>query len=156
MCDYAHYNIKHSWFFKYDAEKYTNIRKISDFLGKDICESILGFHVIADSEATSYFFRSGKVKHLKKRAQLETFTWLRCCDESIQNLEPEESGWKLTDNVLKPLWFNVFTLVKMTFVINKMIFIIKDKIFQSNVFLSAILLIKIISRVGKASNIGKF
>ena len=155
MCDYAHYNIKHSWFFKYDAEKYANIRKICDFLGKDICESILGFHTITGSEATSHFFRSGKVKHLKKRTQLETFTWLRCCDQSIQNLEPEESGSKLTDNVLKPLWFNVFTLVKMTFVINKMIFIIKDKIFQSNVFLSPILLIKIISRVGKASNIGK-
>ena len=58
-----------------------------------------------------------------KRTHLETFTWLRCCKQNFQNLDPGEFGWKLTDGVLKPLRFNVFTLKKMAFVINKMIFI---------------------------------
>ena len=31
---YTHHNIKHNWFFKYDAEKYVNICKICDYLGK--------------------------------------------------------------------------------------------------------------------------
>ena len=49
---YAHYNIKHNWFFKYDAKKYANIRKIRDYLGKDVCESILAFHAITGSDTT--------------------------------------------------------------------------------------------------------
>ena len=41
-----------------------------------------------------------------KRAHLQTFTWLRCGDQNVQTLDPEEFGWKLTDGELKPLWFN--------------------------------------------------
>ena len=63
---YAHDNIKHNGFFKYDAEKYANISKICDYLGKDICELILAFHTATGSDATSYFFRAGKVKIFKK------------------------------------------------------------------------------------------
>ena len=37
---------------------------------------------------------------------MQTFTWLRCCDQNVQTLDPEEFGWKLTDGELKPLWFN--------------------------------------------------
>ena len=62
-----------------------------------------------------------------KRAHLQIFTWLSCCKQDIQNLDLEELGWKSTDDeLIKPLWFNVFTFTKMTFVINKMIFVIKD------------------------------
>ena len=63
---YAHDNIKHNGFFKYDAEKYANISKICDYLGKDICELILAFHTATGSDATSYFFRAGKEKIFKK------------------------------------------------------------------------------------------
>ena len=64
-----------------------------------------------------------------KRAHLQTFTWLSCCEQNIQNLHLKEFGWKSTDDKLKSLWFNVFTFTKMSFVINKMIFIIKDELF---------------------------
>ena len=53
-------------YLKYDAEKYANIRKICDYLGKDVCESMLAFHAITGSDTTSYFFRAGKVKTFKK------------------------------------------------------------------------------------------
>ena len=67
--------------------------------------------------------------YLDTRSHLQTFTWLSCCNQNIQNLDPEEAGWKSTDDKLKPLWFDVFTFTKMTFVINKKIFIIKDELF---------------------------
>ena len=41
-----------------------------------------------------------------KRAHLQTSTWLSCCEQNVQTLDPEECGWKLTDGKLKPLWFN--------------------------------------------------
>ena len=65
---YVHYNIKRNWFFKYDAEKYTNIRKICDYLGKDVCQSILAFYAITDSDTTSCFFRAGKMMAFKKNS----------------------------------------------------------------------------------------
>ena len=40
------------------------------------------------------------------RAHLQTFTWLHCCEQKLQNLDPEEFMWKLTDDKLLPLWFN--------------------------------------------------
>ena len=43
-------------------KKNANIRKICDYLGKDVCESILAFHAITGSDTTSYFFRAGKVR----------------------------------------------------------------------------------------------
>ena len=49
-----------------DAEKYANIRKISDYLGKDVCESILAFYAITGSDTTSYSFCAGKVKTFKE------------------------------------------------------------------------------------------
>ena len=76
---YVHYNIKRNWFFKYDAEKYTNIRKICDYLGKDVCQSILAFYAIADSDTTSCFFRAGKMMAFKKilsnQTKLKLITW---------------------------------------------------------------------------------
>ena len=48
-----------------------------------------------------------------KRTHLQKFALLRRYDQSIQNIDPEEFGWKLTDDELKTLWFNVFTLTKM-------------------------------------------
>ena len=38
-----------------------------------------------------------------KTVHLQTSTWLRCCNQSIQNLVPEKFGWKLTDGERKPL-----------------------------------------------------
>ena len=37
-----------------------------DFLGKDVCGSILAFHGITGSDTASYFFRAGKRKTFKK------------------------------------------------------------------------------------------
>ena len=48
VSQYKAYKIKHSSFFKYDAEKYTNIRKICHYLGKDVCELIFDFHATTD------------------------------------------------------------------------------------------------------------
>ena len=36
-----------------------------------------------------------------KRKNLQTFTWLRCYEQNIQNLDPGEFGWKVTDGELK-------------------------------------------------------
>ena len=100
MWECAQYHIKHSWFFKYDAENYANISQICDYLGKDFCKSILAFHARKVSDATSYLFRAGKVKTFKKilsnqtklklildsvelaikRVHMQTFTWLRYCE----------------------------------------------------------------------------
>ena len=52
---YSHFDIKYDWFLKYDAEKYANIRTICEYLGKDVCESIIAFHAITGSDTTSYF-----------------------------------------------------------------------------------------------------
>ena len=41
-----------------------------------------------------------------KWARFQKFTWLRCCEENVQALDPEESGWKLKAGGLKPLWFD--------------------------------------------------
>ena len=41
-----------------------------------------------------------------KRAHLQTFTCLCCCEQNIQTLHPKRFGWKLTDGELKQLWFN--------------------------------------------------
>ena len=41
-----------------------------------------------------------------KRAHLQTFKWLRCCEQSVQTFDPEEFGWTLTERELKPVWFN--------------------------------------------------
>ena len=38
-----------------------------------------------------------------KRTHLQTFTWLSCCEQNIQNLGLEELRWKSTDDKLKPL-----------------------------------------------------
>ena len=61
VSQYKAYKIKHSSFFKYDAKKYTNIRKICHYLGKDVCESIFASHAAAGSGTTSYFSRASKL-----------------------------------------------------------------------------------------------
>ena len=92
MWAHANYNIKHNLFLKYDAEKYANIRKICDYLGKDVWESILAFHVVPGSDTTSYFFRAGKVKTFKKIISNQTKLKL------IKELGKKD---KLSDNYMK-------------------------------------------------------
>ena len=43
------------------------------------------------------------VERAIKRAHLQTFTQLCCCEQNVKTLDPEEFGWKLTDG---QLWFN--------------------------------------------------
>ena len=50
-----------------------------------------------------------------KRAHLRKFTWLRCCEQIILNLDLEELGWKSADGELKPLWFNFLYFYKNDF-----------------------------------------
>ena len=40
-----------------------------------------------------------------KRAHLQAFTWLHCCEQNIPSLDPEEFGWKVEEKELKPVWF---------------------------------------------------
>ena len=49
---------------------------------------------------------SDSVEFAIKRPYLQTFTWLRCCEQNVQTPNPEEFGCKLTDGELKLLWFN--------------------------------------------------
>ena len=58
--DICLYSIKRNLFFKYDAEKYADIRKFCDYLGKDVCESILAFHAITGSTTNACFFVQAK------------------------------------------------------------------------------------------------
>ena len=58
VSQYNTYKIKHSSFFKYDTEKYTNIRKICHYLGNDVCELIFAFH--ATTGTTTYFSQASK------------------------------------------------------------------------------------------------
>ena len=41
-----------------------------------------------------------------KRAHLQIFTWLRCCQRSIGNPNPEWFDWQLKHEDLKSIWFN--------------------------------------------------
>ena len=41
-----------------------------------------------------------------KRAHLQTFLWLRCCQQSINTPDPEDFGWEMKDERLTPVWFN--------------------------------------------------
>ena len=63
---YAFYKIKYKWFFKYDSEKYAEVRKICEHFGLELCLSLPAFHGLTGCDTTSYFYRSGKVRILKK------------------------------------------------------------------------------------------
>ena len=60
------YDVNVKWYLKYDREKYADISKICDFFGREICLSLPAFHAVTGCDTTSYFYRAGKVRVLKK------------------------------------------------------------------------------------------
>ena len=52
-----------SWFMKTDSLKYVNIKKISRFLGVELCCKIYTIHDIAGFYITSYFYKVGKPEY---------------------------------------------------------------------------------------------
>ena len=63
---YHVYDIPFNWYFKFKNNKFANISRICSFLGPLLCENILAIHGISGCYTTSYFFRIGKVRVLKK------------------------------------------------------------------------------------------
>ena len=51
---------------KYDHDKYANIDAICKLLGDDLCRSLPAILALSGCDTTSYFYRVGKVKLLKK------------------------------------------------------------------------------------------
>ena len=51
---YNRYHVRHKCYFKYDAEKYANIRAICDFSEEDVCLALPTFHAITGCDTTSY------------------------------------------------------------------------------------------------------
>ena len=58
--------IRYQWFMKYDHDKYAKIDAICKFLGGDLCSSLPAIHALSGCDTTSFFYRVGKVKLLKK------------------------------------------------------------------------------------------
>ena len=57
--------MKYKWYFKCDAEKYTDVVALSKFLGNNARLEFLPCHVISGSD-TSYFYQTKKVRTFKK------------------------------------------------------------------------------------------
>ena len=70
---FAHSEIKNKWYLKYDYDKFADIGKIVDYLGKTVSLAILNIHALTGCDTTSYFYRVGKIKVLKKVLQNEKF-----------------------------------------------------------------------------------
>ena len=63
---YVFYDIQKEWYLKYENEKYANIRLICDTFGRELCLALPAFHALTGCDTTSYFFKAGKLRVLKK------------------------------------------------------------------------------------------
>ena len=63
---YSHFNVQYKWYFSYEKGTYSDISIICEFLGKEICKSLLSFHAITGCDTTSYMFRVGKKRVFQK------------------------------------------------------------------------------------------
>ena len=68
---YEQQNISKKWYMKYDHNKYADISEICKFLGPKICGVLPAVHALTGCDTTSYFFKVGKVKVLKKLMKAE-------------------------------------------------------------------------------------
>jgi len=63
---YHMYNLSFNWYFKFKHNKFASISRICSFLGPVLCKNILAFHGLSGCDTTSYFYRIGKVRIMKK------------------------------------------------------------------------------------------
>ena len=63
---FTNMQIKHRWFYKFDHEKFVEVRNICRSLGQNICSALPVIHAITGCDTTSYFYRAGKTRILKK------------------------------------------------------------------------------------------
>ena len=63
---FAAKDIKYSWAMKIDHNKYINIQKVVQYLGKEIALKLPHVHAITGCDTTSFMFSVGKIKVLKK------------------------------------------------------------------------------------------
>ena len=63
---YEKCNIQKKWYLKYDHNKYADINTICTFLGPKICLALPAVHAMTGCDTTSYLFKVGKVKVMKK------------------------------------------------------------------------------------------
>lgn len=73
---FALLEIKNKWYLKYDYDKFADIGKIVGYLGKTVSLAILNIHALTCYDTTSYFYKVGKIKVLKKVLQNEMFCLL--------------------------------------------------------------------------------
>eukprot|EP00794_Sanderia_malayensis_P016276 gene16276-biopygen13830 len=59
-------DITRKWLLKYDNDKFVDIGGICDAIGPDMCNVLPAIHALSGCDTTSYFFKVGKVKVLKK------------------------------------------------------------------------------------------
>ena len=63
---FTNLHVMHRSFFKFDHEKFVKVGSIFSSLGRSICSSLPTIHAISGCDTTSYFYRAGKVRILKK------------------------------------------------------------------------------------------
>ena len=71
---YEQSSVGKKWYMKYDHNKYADISEICKFLGPKICCTLPAVHAITGCDTTSYLYKVGKVKVLKKLLQAERKT----------------------------------------------------------------------------------
>ncbi len=82
---WAFLKIAYKWFFQFEPEKFVEIGSICRSLGQRVCSSLPAIHAISGCDTTSYFYKAGKVKILKKLLMDES----KC--ELIENLGASET-----------------------------------------------------------------
>ena len=63
---YSKLNKTNNWCFKYDHNKFADIRKICSYLGKTLSLNLPKIHALAGCDTTSYFYPVEKIKVFKK------------------------------------------------------------------------------------------
>ena len=63
---YALKDIKEDWYMKIGAKKFVNVRKIVQYLGKEVSLKLPHIHAITGCDTTSYLHNVGKMKVLNK------------------------------------------------------------------------------------------
>ena len=82
---FSKHQIAYKWFFQFEREKFVEIGSICRSLGQRVCSSLPAIHAISGCDTTSYFYKAGKVKILKKLLMDES----KC--ELIENLGASET-----------------------------------------------------------------
>ncbi len=87
---YERKNVGKRWYMKYDHNKYADIGKICKFLGRKICLNMPAMHAVTGCDTTSYLYKVGQVRVMKKLLEAD-----RKC-ELLADLGKDESFSEIT------------------------------------------------------------